>query len=275
MQLIHAAEYERLGPLDMGRLWGHLAVDSEEAGEFAKSEAAYNRALEFLGRAPQGALEYSAALDNLGSLYLSEANFDAAEACRKRSYALREKSGDGLAIARGKWMLGEVDLAKRRYKDAQKKASEAYAAMVALKDPLVNEMVSALTLLSYTSCRNNQCASGVESGREAKRLALAALPVDDMLLGEALMALGYAEWKTGMKEVPEEDLREGVRILRKRVSPGHPYLLGALVIYSDYLKEEHRGAEAEELAKEEESLRGKLPNACGSCTVSVQSLRAR
>ncbi len=275
VQLIHAAEHERLGPLDMGRLWGRLAVHFEEAGEFAKSEAAYNRALGFLEQAPHGVLEYSAALDNLGSLYLSEGNFDAAETCRKRSYALREKSGDGLSIARGKWMLAEVDLAKKRYKDAQKKTSEAYEAMVALKNPLVNEIVSTLTLLSSSSCRNDQCALGVESGQEAKRLALAVLPADDVLLGEALIALGYAEWKSGMKDVPDEDLREGVRILRKRPSPGHPYLLGALTVYRNYLREEHRAAEADAIAKEEESLRGTLANACSSCTVSVHSLRAR
>ena len=275
LQLIHAAEYERQGPLGMGRLWAKLASDYEDSGEWAKGEAAYNRALQILEEAPEGILEYSAALDNLGSLYLSQGNLDAAEACRKRSYALREKSGDALAIARGKWMLAEIDLGRQRFRDAQKKASEAYATMVALNDPLVRERVATLAMLSYVDCKINQCALGVEAGREAKRLALAGLPVDDLLLGETLMALGYAEWKAGMKDGPDEDMREGVRILRERATPGHPYLLAALTLYSDYLRGSNRTAEAEALIKEKESARVGSANACSNCTVSVQSLRER
>lgn len=275
LELIRAAEWEKLPPLDVGRLWTRLASDYERAGEFAKGEAAYNRALELLDKAPNAILEYATALDNLGLLYLVNGNFDAAEKCRMHSYAIREKSGDGLEIARGKWMLAEVDVARKRYKDAQKKASEAYAAMVALHDPFVSELVSTLTLLSSVSCMNNECALGVESGREAKRLALAELPIDHFLLGEALIALGYAEWKTSLEDDPGEDLREGVRILRKRARPGHPYLLTALQIYGDYLKAAHYVAEADEIAKEVKALRNKPAHNCGNCTVSVYGLVGR
>ena len=275
LQVIHAGEFQKLPPLGMGRLWARLASDYEQAGEFAKSESAYNRTLELLDKAPNAILEYAAALDNLGRLYLAEGNFDAAEVCRKRSYAIREKTGDVLAIARGKWTLAEVDMAKNRFKEAQKRASEAYAAMVAQNDPFVSERVSTLTLLSIASCKNNQCALGLESGREAKRLALAELPVDHFMLGEALIWLGYAEWKTGLKDEAGEDLREGVRIQRERVTPGHPYLLHALTVYSDYLKDVHRAAEADEIAKEEKALRSKPTLTCANCTVSVYGLLGR
>lgn len=276
LQLIHAAEWEKLPPLDMGRLWARLASDYEQAGEFAKSESAYNRTLELLEKAPEAILEYAAALDNLGLLYLVKGNFDAAEICRKRSYTIREKTGDGLAIARGKWMLAQVDLAKHRFKEAQQRASEAYTAMVALNDPFVSERVSTLSLLSIASCKNNQCAMGVESGREAKRQALAELPVDHFLLGEALMVLGYAEWKTGLNDEAGDDLREGVRIMRERATPGgHSYLLTALKIYSDYLKDVHRAAEADEIAKEVKELRSRPTNTCANCTISVYGLFGR
>jgi tetratricopeptide (TPR) repeat protein len=275
LQLIHAGEFEKLPPLDMGRFWARLASDYEQAGEFAKSESAYNRTLELLDKAPNAILEYAATLDNLGLLYLVEGNFDAAEVCRERSYAIREKTGDVLAIARGKWMLAEIDVAKKRFKEAQKRASEAYAAMVAQNDPFVSERVTTLTLLSFASCKNNKCALGVEVGREAKRQAIAELPVDHFLLGQALIALGYAEWKTGLKDEAGEDLREGVRILRERVTPGHSFLLAALKIYSDYLKDVHRAAEADEIAKEEKALRSKPTLTCANCTVSVYGLFGR
>ncbi len=275
LQLIHAAEWEKLASLDMGRLWARLASDYLKAGEFTKSESAYNRALEFLNKAPNAILEYAATLDNLGLFYLVVGNLDAAQACRGRSYAIREKTGDELAIARGKWMLAEVDAANHRFKEAQKKATEAYAAMVARNNPFVSERVSTLTLLSFASCKNDQCAMGVESGREAKRQALAELPPDHLLLGEALVALGYAEWKTGLKDEPGEDLREGVRILRKHAIPGSTYLLSALTVYGDYLKDMHRSAEAEEISMEEKALRSTPSYRCSHCTVSVYGLFGR
>jgi len=275
LQLIHAGEWEKLPPLDMGRLWARLASDYEEAGEFPKSESAYNHAIELLGKPPNAILEYAALLDNLGLLYLVEGNFDAAETCRLRSYALREKTGDGLAIARGKWMLAEVDLARSRFKEAQKKASEAYAAMVSLNDPFVGERVSTLILLSNASCKTNRCDLGVESGREAKRQALAELPADHLLLGEALIALGYAEWKARLNNDAGQDLQEGVRILRKRTMPGHAHLLIALKVYNDYLKDMHRAAEADEIAKEFKELRSKPVTACVGCTISVYGLVGR
>jgi tetratricopeptide (TPR) repeat protein len=275
LQLIHAGEAEKLPPLDMGRFWARLASDYEQAGEFAKSESAYNRTLELLDKVPNAILEYAATLDNLGLLYLVEGNFDAAEVCRKRSYAIREKTGDVLAIARGALMLAEVDVARNRFEEAQKRASEAYAAMVAQNDQFVSERVATLTVLSFASCKNNQCALGVESGREAKRQALTELPADHFLLGGALIALGYAEWKTGLKDEAGEELQEGVRILRESVTQGPSNLLIALNVYSDYLKDVHRAAEADEISKEEKALRSKPTHTCANCTVSVYGLFGR
>jgi tetratricopeptide (TPR) repeat protein len=276
LQLIRAAEHEKVPALHIGRLWAQLGTHDEEAAEFAKSEEAYNRALAIFENLPGAALEYAATLDNLGSLYLSEGNFDSAEKCRERAYKIREQSGDGLAIARGKWMLAEVDMAKKRFKDAQRKASEAYAAMVALKDPRVTERISILMLLSYASCRNNQCALGLESAREARALALRELPPGNMLLGEALMALGYAQWRAGapsQPDGPEEAMREGIRILRQRSTPGHPYVLGALAMYANYLRDAHRVTEANEVAEEEKTLKSSVASVCSNCTVSVYGLR--
>lgn len=272
-QLIHAAEWTGIEPRSMGRLWSRLATEYEDAGDFTNGEAAYNRALEFLQKAPNALIDYAATLDNMGSMYLAKGNYDAAETCRKRSYAIREKTGDGLEIARGRWLLSEVQLAKHNYKEAQKNAFEAFHEMVVLNDPSVIERVAALTIVTYASCMNHQCTLAIESGHEATALALAELPPDALLLGEARMAVGYAEWKAGVKNTPDEEMREGIRILRKCTTPGHPYLLGAMSQYSNYLKDVHRTVEANEIAEEEKKLKGTLPSSCANCTVSVHGLR--
>jgi tetratricopeptide (TPR) repeat protein len=272
-QLIHAAEWSGMDPLNMGRLWSRLGAEYEDAGDFTNGEAAYNRALEFLQKAPNATINYAATLDNLSSMYLAKGNFDAAKTCRRRSYAIREKTGDGLEIARGKWLLSEVELAKHNYREAQKDAFEAYHEMVALNDHNVIDRVAVLTVLTHASCMHHQCALAIESGHEAVALALAQLPPDALLLGEARMAVGYAEWKAGVKNNPDEEMREGIRILRKRTTPGHPYLLGAMTQYRNYLKDVHRTVEANEIAEEEKKLKGALPTSCANCTVSVNRLR--
>jgi tetratricopeptide (TPR) repeat protein len=275
LDLTKVGERTGVEPLSLGRLWAHLAVDYEEAAEFAKAEAAYNRALQIFERTPDAAKDYAIALDNLGSLYLASHNDEAAEKCRRRALAAREGVGDRLEIARGKALLAEVYLARRKYKEAQQTAAEAYDAMVGAKDPDSSELVSTLITLTFSSSMHGQHAYAVERGREAESLALAALPADSLLTGEVRMALGYAEWKAGMADGPDEEMREGVRILRKWVTPGHPYLLGAMTQYRNYLKDAHRAAEAKEIAEEEKALMSNPPNTCANCTVSVYGLRAR
>ncbi|WP_263366781.1 tetratricopeptide repeat protein [Edaphobacter bradus] len=274
-QLIRAGERSGLDPLNLGRLWGHLASDYEDEAEFEKAEAAYNHALQLFEHLPAGAKDYVVALGNLGSLYLLTHRNDEAMRCRKRALAAREAMGDKLEIARGKELLAEVYLAEHKYKEARQTAEEAYDSMVALKDSNSSELVATLITLTYSSCMRGQCAYAVDRGREAKSLALSAPEADSLPLGEARMALGYAEWKAGMKDDPDAEMREGIRILRRWMTPGHPYVLGAMRQYSKYLNETHRTVEAKEVAEEEKRMNTAQQYTCANCTVSVYGLRVR
>jgi hypothetical protein len=252
IQGIHEGEQRGMEPLKLGRRWAHLAADYEDAMEFAKSESAYNHALRLLESAPDGKADYAIALDNLGSMYLM--------------------SGDPLEVARGKAQLAEVELARHRFKEARQGAMEAYNEMIALKDPDVSARISVLATLIYAECSSGGCADGLAHAREAASLARGAFPADSPTVGQTHMALGFAEWKNGLKDGPDSEMREGIKIMK---GAGLPYALSSLEQYRAYLGAEQREQEAKQVAQEETRMKSRAQAGCVNCSVSVYSLRTR
>jgi tetratricopeptide (TPR) repeat protein len=275
LALIHDGERNGLEPLKLGRLWAHLGIDYEDEAEFAKAESAYNHSLKILEALPSGIADYANALDNLGSMYLMLGNLADAERCSRNSLAVREKMGDRLQIARGKWHLAEVELGRRKTKEAQQTSLAAYNEMVALKDPEIKDLVSALITLTYAECFQSCTDDGVTHAKESVALARGSSPGDPIMIGQALLALGNAEWKAGMKEAPEQQMRESIDIFRAQSARGRTYVLGAMEQYRRYLDAVHRGAEAKQVAMEESQIRSEQPKACANCTVSVYGLQSQ
>lgn len=271
VQAIEEQERNGAEPLKLGRLWAQLAWDYERAMEFAKSESAFNRALQYLERVPEK-VDYAVALGNLGSLYMLQGKYGDAERCRKRSLAIREAMGNKNEIARGKALLAEVYLVWHKYKEAHRRALEAYTSMVALKDAKQGDVLSALITLIYAECFDGDCTNALGHAREALSLAQAGLASDSVELAHAHLAMGFAEWKSGMKEGPDEEMRAGIEIMKGLASPQGPYILSALEQYRSYLEATNRKQEAQAIALEEAQLRD-VRRDCANCTVSVYGLR--
>ena len=56
-----------------------------------------------------------------------------------------------------------------------------------------------------------QCAC-LGPARESVALAHSAAPADAILIGQTLLALGFAEWKAGVKDGPDQEMRESIEI---------------------------------------------------------------
>jgi tetratricopeptide (TPR) repeat protein len=256
-------------------LWAALASDYEADAELSKADAAYSQALRLLQAAPGGAAAYATVLDNLGSLYILMGNYDAAENSCKHSLAVREQLGDQLWTARGEAHLAEVEIAKHRFKEAQRESSHAYESMVALHNATSIDIVSVLIALTFESCQLGKCADGLASAEKAVTIARASLPADSLLVGEARLALGFAEWKAGTKEGAEPEMRAGLEILRAGMPTGHPEFLAALEQYRKFLVAIHRKQDAKQIAAEETQLARERSRGCNNCTVSVHALSTR
>lgn len=270
--LIADADERKLNPIQIGELWAQIASDYQDLNEFGASEAAYNNALGLLEPQSSGQISYAVTLSNLGSLYSMTQNYDAAENCTRRSLAVLEKLGDPLMIARAQGHLADVYLAMGRNKDALRYSALAVQAVAALPGATSDDKGSMLISYAYASCLTSHCDDGLQAAREAMKIVSTSFAPESFPAGQAHVALGYAESKSGELTAAEADLSEGIRILRRQLPASHPLIIHALDIYREYLAGNHRDAEAKRIAKEQKaSNKGN----CSTCTVSVYGLRTQ
>ena len=142
---------------------------------------------------------------------------------------------------------------------------------LALKDPQTTDLVSALITLVYAECSNDACTDGVTHATQSLALARSGTPEDPIQIGQALLALGYAEWRSGTKGSPELKMRESIKIFKAQQSSGRIYLLRALEQYRTYLDAMRRTPDARQVALEQEQLK-KQSGYCPNCTISVYGL---
>jgi tetratricopeptide (TPR) repeat protein len=268
--LIADADRLKLTPVQTGGLWAQMASDYQDLGAFADSEAAYNRALGLLEPESSVQMAYAVTLSNLGSLYTMTGRFDAAENCDRRSLAVLEKLGDKLMIARAQGHLADVYLAMGKKKEALRYSSLAAGAVSTLPEATNSDKGSILIGYAYASCLTSHCDEGLRAAHEAMKIVRTSFAPESFPVGQAHVALGYVEGKTGEGAAADEDLREGIRVLRMQLPPSHPLMLHALEVYRDFLANQHRDIEAKRIAEEQKAAQD---STCSRCTVSVYGLR--
>jgi tetratricopeptide (TPR) repeat protein len=272
--LIADAAQRKLNPVQVGGLWAQIASDYQDLGQFTEAEDAYTRSLGLLEPEKSARMGFAITLSNLGSLYTLTKRFDAAENCNKRSLAVMEELGDSLMIARAQGHLADVYLAMGKNKEAARYASLATRAVATLPNATNDDRGSMLITYAYASCLSSHCDEGLRAAREAVRIVSAAYAPDSFPSGQAHVALGFVEGKAGEREAADEDLREGVRILRLQLPPTHPLMVHALELYREYLADNHRGVEAKKIAEEQKAIY-EHARSCSGCTVSVHGLRTQ
>ena len=270
--LIKDAARLQLTPLQIGGLWAQMASDYQDLGEFGESESAYNRALGLLENEPSAQKAYAVTLSNLASVYTMTLRFDAAENCLKRSLAVLEKLNDPLMMARAQGHMTDLYLAAGKNKEAARYATLAAHGVETVPGATNEDKGSVLIGYAYASCLTQHCDEGLEAAREAMKIVSASYAAESFPAGQAHLVLGFAESKTGASEAAEEELREGLRILRLRLPPSHPLVIHAMDLYRRYLSDNHREREAKRIAEEQKEASEKDRN-CSRCTVSVYGLR--
>ncbi len=268
--LITDADKLKLSPVQVGGLWEQIASELQDLGEFADSEAAYNRSLALLEPENSAQMAYAVTLGNLGSLYSMTRNYDAAENCTRQSLSVLEKLGDPLMIVRAQGHLADVYLAMGKNKDALRYSALAVQGVGTLASASSDDKGSILISFAYASCLTSHCDDGLLAAREAMNIVRTSFAPESFPVGQAHVALGFAESKAGELSAADTDLSEGVRILRRQLPSSHPLMLHALDIYREYLAGNHREAEAKRIAKEQKA--GDKRD-CSGCTVSVYGLR--
>jgi len=266
-KMIADAPRLQLTERQVGGLWAHLASDYQDLADFSQSEAAYTHALSLFEHDPDAQKGYAVTLGNLGSLYGMTGRLDAMENCRKRALAIFEKLGDPLETARAQARLADGYLAMGKNKLAEQYSSQAIHTMTSLPGATNEDKGSALVTFAYATCLTGHCNDGLGAARDAMAIIRASFAAESFPAGQTHVALGFLEQRTGDRVHAEEDLREGIRILRLDLPPSHPLLTHALVLYRNFLTENHRDAEAKRISDEVHT------SSCAACTISVNGLR--
>jgi len=266
-KMIADAPQLKLTDRQIGGLWAHIASDYQDLADFTQSEAAYTQALSLFEHDPAAQEWYAITLGNLGGLYGLTGRLDAQENCRRRSLAVFERLGEPLQIARTQAQLAEGYLAMGKNKLAERYSSEAIHAMTSLPGATGEDKASALVTFAYATCLTGHCDDGLRAARDAMTIVRASFHPESFPAGQTHITLGFLEQKTGDSVHAEEDLREGIRILRLDLPPSHPLLTHALMLYRNFLAESHRDAEAKRISDEVQT------TSCAACTISVSGLR--
>ena len=252
--------------------WAHLAIDYESAADFTDAESSFTRSLHLLGSDPANATLRTEVLDHLGSLYLDYNRLHEARNCRLEGLKLMIRQGDALGTARARSHLAEVDLASRKYKDAQAAADQAYQSLIALQEPRKVELVSSLVVLTYARCGLHDCASGLVNAQQAVDLSRSAFAQDAMPTAAALLALGYAQLKNGAPADAEATTQQALQIFKLRLTPPDPRLMRALAEYRDCLLAQHKKLEAQQVRNQLAEMGRQAKPSCTDCSVSVYGL---
>ncbi len=275
-RMIEVGERTGLGDSKLGYLWANLATAYEDEADGEQALKAFERALQLLGKDAKDRANYATTLDNLGSLYLQYGRVGEAEVVRRRALAIWKEIGDPMGIAHSEQHVAEVELGKHHFKEAEKGARAALAMEASAGDGPVNVSMelSALVTLTFAECMRSKPEDGLRDAERAMKLVEATFPSDTLERAHVLMALGFAQWKTGDTVKAEQSLQDGMRILRERLGARSPVVLAAMYEYTWFLKGTGRAEELAMVQKQIDELTGQgVLRSCGDCSVSVYALR--
>jgi hypothetical protein len=268
-EAIRTAESQSLPKAKRGILWAQLALDYREAADFSRSEDAYYRSMQLLKDIPESRADYATVLANLGSLYLSYDRLEEAALPTKKALEIRQELGDEVNIALSRQHLADLDLARHKFKEAEIEASLAYETLSTADKTNKAALVASLVSLTYSRCELSKCSQGVQDAQLAIDTVHSSFPPDSIPAGQAFMALGFAQWKSGENPQAEQAMLQGIQVIKTQGLQGNPLLLYSLMQYRGFLKAMHR---IPELKQVDEELALSRHQVCANCTVGISTL---
>ena len=269
LRLIRVAEHDRLPNKTQGYLWGRLASEYAQLADFARAEDAYSHSIQLLKDVPEARANYATLLDNLGVLYLAYNRRDDAKSYINQAFVARKEQGDPVTLGISQLHLAEVALAEHNFKEAERVAADANVNLSAAGDEGKKGLIGALVALAYARCSRDNCIEGLRNAEQAMELAHLVYPTDSLPIGHALMALGFAKWKSGNSQEAEKMMLEGIHIITTQNVPGTPYSRNALSEYRTFLAAMHRPLDVKRI---DDQMASMAPRPCANCTISVTTL---
>jgi tetratricopeptide (TPR) repeat protein len=244
-EAVRKAEAAHATDVELARRYAGLGVSYENLAQWARSEAAVERAVSLVRHTPEPSEELAEFLTQLGSLHLAMGKLRESEKEELEGLKLREKLGDHLQMARSWNNLAELFLMQKKFEKARDVAQKAVAEVVANKQADVSDRIVARSVLSMAMCYLKNCPSAIPLLKDAIDEAKAKMHQDDFPIGLVDFLLGYAYWKSGNMSDAGPHMQDGTAAMNRQLGWGHPAYLNALKQYERFLREDRQVAAAE------------------------------
>lgn len=238
------AEQQHLSGLAMGRMYWHLGIAYEDAGEIGRAMGALEHAEVLFRQSDTTGGELAEALDSLAVLHGVTENLREAKKQELEALQLRQKMGDRLLMARSWNTLGAIALKQKKFDQAREFEQKAADEFEENKGATFNDKLAARYGLGMALCglKDYTRAVGVLKNAVADARSMPTESSAPVGIGEFL--LGYTYWRSGDMADAGSYMKTGLDTMSPQLSWGAPPYVPVLRIYARYLHESKNVEEA-------------------------------
>lgn len=263
-----------LDELGTGRAWILLGLCYEDQGKFADAQRAYEQAIRILITQPQWKKDYASALDDLGHLYRTMGQWQAATDLRLKAIRVFEENSDHGGLARAYTSLSAVDLDQKHMRECRKHLKTAFEELNRSTDVDDDDRAAAYSIQAGLALHDQDVSQALAEYQHALELWRRNHGENHPLTGWGYILLGSAESEDGEPSKAEEVMQEGMAILDRTLGSGNPRYLEAEIAYARVLDQAGQHSRAARLkADADQSLKELSKSQCIGCTISAAALK--
>lgn len=242
--MTRSAEQKHMAGLPLARMYWHLGIACEEAGEIGRAEAALQHAEVLFRQSDDKGGELAETLDSLAVLDGVTGRIREAKKEELEALQLREKLGDRLLMARSWTTLGSLALKQNKFEQTREFAQKAADEFAENKDATFNDRLSARYQLGMALCGLKDYTTAVAILKNAVADARSAPMEDPGPVGIGEFLLGYVYWHSGDMADAGTYMKTGMERMSPQLSWGAPSYVPVLRVYARYLHETNSVQEA-------------------------------
>jgi tetratricopeptide (TPR) repeat protein len=263
-----------LDALGSGKAWNVLGLAYQDLGDFALSQRAYEESLRILEGMSDNIQDYAMALNDFGALYVATGQFELAQELRMKALGLYERVEDHGGIARSSGDLAGIAFSQKKAGKGGKYLERAVKEARLANDLDDDDRIAIASLQGWKAQLDGDFEMSVVKYRQALDLSKRFHGEDHPFTGWNYLLLGTAHAQAGDLTNALEETRQGVAILKRKLSEQNPRYLVAKIAYSRVLDATGSHAEAARIRATAESLlKDVYQSQCIGCTVSAAAFK--
>ena len=260
-----------LDTFETGKAWNILGLAYEDQGELQLAQHADEESIRILEGLPN-TRDYAMALDDLGGVYVTAGQFEAADKLRLKALGLYEKAGDNGGIAITSNDLALSAFRQNKVSEGQKYLERAQKEARTATDLDNDNRAAIASLEGWKAWHDGDYPASVTKYKQALDLWRALHGEDHPSTGWAHVLLSDAYSAAGQLTTSLVEAKKGVDILDRSLGRQNRHYLLAELAYARVLDASGSRAEAAKIrTTAEQSLKEDDRRQCLGCTINAMA----